>query len=355
MIKNLLLHGTSSAEVGSSAISSSGQHAKADGDERHAGAYHRRTRADTGVREWRHPDQPQGKIAMRSSRWSRLHTSWRCTKRHPASRPWSGHRPRANVSILGPTRLEVRHGLVEVVAGHADLLGQRFLRRGQQLVKLLGAEESFIVVAFKFDIGIGELRQRGTLMGDIHYCWRSEPLHLGTDRHTGFRLLIGSCETKPILLRATCRNPSACQPEISCRQACDGSSDHGLCPEADQAPPHSDVDLRPDSPTIATTDGVYAERGVANRMYRLAIISGKIDLEVLDFQQRTVGRCMASSLFSVFISVIEYPHLHSRPALRIKRILHGVTHHDEGKHSDGKLRGRVRTAPSDRYAEWTAH
>ena len=47
-------------------------------------------------------------------------------------------------------------------------------------------------------------------------------------------------------------------------------------------------------------------------MHGLAFIGGEVDLEVLDLQQRPVARCMASRLFSVFISVIEYPFTYTQ-------------------------------------------
>ena len=202
-----------------------------------------------------------------------------------------GHAP-TRFRSRDPLRLEVCHGLVEVVAGLADL-GQRFLRRGQQLRKILGAKESLIVVVFKLDISIGEsLRQRGTLlMGDIHIVGDQRLLHLGADTPHRIQVAHRILRDKTHLVAAQLVEIPLLVTGDFLAIKLDGSSDHMACAWKQTKHCHSGrglagAGLTNDSHPLTR---VYAERGVAHRMYRPAIISGEVDLEVLDFQQRTVG------------------------------------------------------------------
>ena len=128
-------------------------------------------------------------------------------------------------------------------------------------------------------------------MGDIHIVGDQRLLHLGADTPHRVQVAHRILRDKTHLVAAQLVEIPLLVTGDFLAVKLDGSSDHMACAWKQTKHRHSGrglarAGLTNDSHPLTR---VYAERGVAHRMYRPAIISGEVDLEVLDFQQRTVG------------------------------------------------------------------
>ena len=133
-------------------------------------------------------------------------------------------------------------------------------------------------------------------------------------RHTGFRLLIGSCGTRPILLPRSLSKSFCLKPEISWPSSLMEPPTTWPVPGSRPSTAMAEVDLpEPDSPTMATHwPGYTLKDELRTACTALPSSVVKSTWRFLTSNSGPWARCMASRLFSVFISVIEYPFTYTQ-------------------------------------------
>ena len=255
------------------------------------------------------------------------------------------HTP-AGFGSRNPFLGEPGHDLVKFVTALADL-DKSFLGCGGQIRQFLGAEEGLVVIALELYFVVGQsLGEFGTLfVVDVHVVGHQRFLDLGADAPHRVQVAHRILRDKTHLAATELVEVLLLEAGNLLSIKLDGAADNMAGSRKQAKHGHGGGGL---AGTGFADDGhpltrIHTEGRVAHGMHGLAFIGGEVDLKVLDLQQRPVGALHGLEVvlgihFSHRISL----HLHSgRTALRIERVLDGVTHHDECQHGDGQCGGRV--------------